>query len=181
MPFDDLASVEWAHTAISTLSDRGIVSGKSNNKYCPNDYITREELVKIIVSATKTELNASGSNFADVTEDAWFAKYVNAAYSNGLCKGIGNGNFGVGINITRQDAATMLYNALVNENAELAKQLDKSFVDSSEISNYAIEAVQKLSEAGIVNGDSNQNFNPKSLLTRAEAAQLVYGCLKYFE
>lgn len=180
MPFDDIAGVEWAHIAISTLSDKGIVNGKSEDKYCPDDYITREEFVKIIVCAAGVELNATGNRFDDVDENSWYAPYVNAAAENGLCGGMGDGKFGVGINITRQDAAVMIYNSLLKKNVEFTSTEEIRFNDSENISDYATEAVKQLSGKGIVNGDDNQCFNPKSLLTRAEAAQLVYNCIKYY-
>ncbi len=181
MPFNDLGSVEWAHTAISALSNRGIINGKSETQYCPSDHITREEIVKIIVNASGTQLGADHGVFADVNSDSWYAPYVNAAYHNGLCQGVGNSNFGVGLQVSRQDAAVMIYNALVKKGIELPKNTQIAFSDTEHISDYALDKIVALSQAGIVKGDSNQNFNPKALLTRAEAAQLVYNCLTFFE
>ena len=180
MPFEDLASVEWAHTAIATLADKGIVNGKSATGYYPNDYVTREEFVKLIVLASDTPLDANGGAFSDVPDGTWYAPYVNTGYRRGLCQGMGDGVFGTGLNITRQDAAVMIYRALSSKGSNFPKVQEITFGDEGSISGYAYDPIKTLSGAGIVNGDGNRNFNPQALMTRAEAAQLIYNCLKCF-
>ena len=46
-------------------------------------------------------------------------------------------------------------------------------------SEWAYSSVKILSDAKIINGDENGNFNPDNSATRAEAAQLIYNLLKY--
>ena len=76
-------------------------------------------------------------------------------------------------NIKRQDMAVILCNLakIIGKNAEKA---GKTFVDDSEISDYAKDAVSFLSSVGVVNGDENGAFNPHSFANRAEAAQMLY-------
>lgn len=178
MPFNDMAGFEWAHIAVSTLSDKGIVNGKDDNNFYPSDYITREEFVKLIVGAAGIEENSLDNVFDDVDSDEWYAGFVNAAYKNDICKGIGENLFGVGENITRQDAAVMIYNMLSKQGLSFGG--DRSFNDSNKISDYAVQAVAKLGGKKIVNGDDDNNFNPIDMLSRAEAAQLIYNCMEYF-
>lgn len=178
MPFDDMSSVAWAYTAVSTLADKGIISGKSENQFYPNDYITREEFAKIIVCASGTDIiKDSVSAFADVDPEKWYAPYVNTAQNLGICSGISENKFGVGMNIKRQDAAVMVYNVLSKKNAFEIEKND--FNDYDTVSEYAKEAVSKLAGAAIVNGSDN-SFRPDALLTRAEAAQIIYGSLDKF-
>ena len=47
------------------------------------------------------------------------------------------------------------------------------FADHAEISGYALESVEFLTNAGIFNGDSSYNFNPKANATRAEVAKVL--------
>ena len=49
----------------------------------------------------------------------------------------------------------------------------ESFADNNEISDYAKQAVYQLKSAGIVVG-SNGYFYPRSELSRAEAATVIY-------
>ena len=48
-----------------------------------------------------------------------------------------------------------------------------TFDDDATISSYAKEAVYGLQKAGIVSGDINGRFYPKSSATRAQAAKIL--------
>lgn len=50
--------------------------------------------------------------------------------------------------------------------------------DFNSISSYAQEAVQDLNDRGVIKGDQKGNFNPKSAITRAEAATILAGALE---
>ena len=52
------------------------------------------------------------------------------------------------------------------------------FKDESNISEWAKDAVQKVSEAGVMLGDNLGYFNPKSNITREEAAVIIAKILK---
>ena len=57
---------------------------------------------------------------------------------------------------------------------------ESNFTDDSAVSEYAREAVAKLSFNGIVNGVGNNLFAPKNNASRAEAAVIIYRCIKEF-
>ncbi len=179
--FDDIDSVEWATVAIHALADRGIINGKEPRKFAPNDSVTREEFVKILIGAMNMQnLSYNENAFSDVPDNAWFVSFVNIARENGLVNGIGNSMFGTGRNITRQDMVVMLYNALKYKNADITiKPLD--FADSDKIADYAKEAVSALYGMGAVNGVSATEFDPLGTATRAQAAKVIYGVISHLE
>jgi len=171
MPFDDMVSAGWAYTAVSVLADKGIVNGKTATEFYPNDYVTREEFVKMLVGALNLATDGSADKyFSDVDKNEWYADFVYTAYKNGVCKGVSETEFGVGRNIIRQDAAVMIYNVLSGKAAGEALK----FEDAAEISDYAKNAVSTLSSMEIINGKGNNRFEPLNTLTRAEAAQIIY-------
>ena len=55
---------------------------------------------------------------------------------------------------------------------------DLTFADSSEIADYAAEAVAAMVKLGIINGKGDNKFDPKAYCTRAEAAKIFYGVLQ---
>ncbi len=176
--FIDLNTVEWAYEAIMALADNGIVNGKTDNEFYPNDKVTREEFAKLLVCMAKLENSAySSDHFTDVGADAWYSRYVNIAYENGICNGIGDGNFGVGNEITRQDMAVMVHNLLKSGN-EAINPLHTEFADDEDISDYAKPAVSSLSAMGIINGVGDNMFAPKDNATRAQAAVIIYAAYK---
>lgn len=168
--FDDINEATWAKEYIEKLAAAGYVNGKDGKNFRPNDYITREEFVKILVSALGLKADASETIFNDVPANAWYAGYVNVAYKNGIVNGNGAGGFGTGGNITRQDLATMVYRAAKMK----ANVPDDKFADDGEIAEYAKEAVYALNSAGVLNGKGDNKFAPKALATRAEASKIIY-------
>lgn len=178
--FDDIDGFSWANTAILALADMGVINGKSENRFFPADNITREEFTKIIVAAMGLKLQENtNSQFNDVSANQWYTPYINSAKSNGIVNGISSTQFGIGLNITRQDLAVMAYNAIRTKNNLLLNTEPKKFLDYTDISAYAKEAVDTLSSLGVINGDDTNSFRPLNFATRAEAAQIVYGILNH--
>lgn len=178
MPFEDMSDAAWAYTAVSVLSNLGIVSGKEPNRFYPNDYITREEFIKLIICAAGIDADKSASaGFSDVDDSKWYSNYVNSAYANGVCKGMSDQLFGVGENILRQDAAVMIYNSIVDK-SKMKNEQKTEFADFEDIDGYARKAVTELHNASVINGIGDNIFAPGNLLTRAEAAQIIYGSLE---
>jgi len=173
--FKDTSSVEWAYDAIEYLYEREIVSGKTEDTFCPDDFVKREEFVKLLVNAFDFSHTNNSLSFVDVKKGEWYEKYVKAAYQNGIIKGKSEEFFGVGENITRQDIAVMIMNVLNKKGITLADVNEKAdFSDSNQISGYAKEAVEKLQKAGIINGMEDNTFRPDESATRAQAAVMIY-------
>lgn len=171
MSFTDIAHVGWAEPSIRYLYSKGIVNGKSEGVFAPDDVVTRAELVKMLSVALG--LRSTGSidgSFADVPADAWYAPYVYALAEHGFVQGDGSGLFNPGAPVTRQDAATMIYRAVKNKDV-----VQKAyFEDYESISPYAREAVDYLCAKGIVNGIGDGMFAPEAKLSRAQAAKILH-------
>ncbi len=171
--FNDLNPVPWAYKAISVLYEKGIVSGKHEESFCPNDTVTREEFAKMLVCAAGLQDNAvTGNAFSDAASDAWYTKYINIAYDNGICSGIGDGAFGVGREVTREDMCVMVYNTLKKLSVN-CPEAELKFNDKSDFSEYSKAAVASLADKSIVNGTGEGNFEPKGNATRAQAAVII--------
>lgn len=181
--FDDINEAQWAITYIRYMQDRKIISGDGNGRVRPNDAVTREEFLKIILEAFRPEISEEGSalaEFEDVDDDEWYADYIKKAYKLGIVNGVGDKHFGIGEKITRQDAAVMLHRV-----SDIMKLILKSsrpeatFEDADEISDYAARAVGELYAAEIISGYRDGSFAPLNAITRAESAKLVYSLLKH--
>lgn len=129
--FSDLAGYEWAKTAIEALSDMGIINGIGNKSFAPSNNIKREEFAAMVVRLAKIEQSGIQNPFSDVNESDWFTAELSAAFKNGIINGMGDGTFGAGKNITRQDMAVILFN--------LAKRygIDTKDAPKSEFKDYA--------------------------------------------
>lgn len=171
--YTDVTPSHWAYTAIENLSNRGVVDGNDDGTFGPDNSITREAFVKMLVTAMNTELKTVEVPFNDVLRDAWYYKYVSTAVEKGIVNGIEDDIFGVGRNITRQDICTLIYRAFyANETAD-----DANCADYASVSDYAKTAVSVMYKHGILEGDDDGNFNPQSNATRAEVAAIFYRLL----
>ena len=172
--FDDLGSVPWAEQAINKLALKGIISGRTEDMFCPNENITREEYVKLLVSVFSLNVVGDDMSFKDVDESSWYYPYVNCAYNAGIVTGISESVFGIGQPITRQDMAVMTARASYIAGLELAEQDSESeYADESDIADYAVEDVHTLQKAGLMVGNDIGAFSPKANATRAEASMVI--------
>lgn len=181
--FDDLDSVPWAEEAIRELYNRGIIAGKSEKLFAPNDYLTREELAKMLICAMnlKTE-NAQPCNLGDVNNEAWYAPYVNTAVEEGIIQGAGDGNFGIGLLVNREEICTIADRAAQAAVIYLDDEFTiRPFFDEKQISSWALYSVNKMRESFVITGVGGNYFNPKAPVTRAQAAKIIYGVLAYAE
>ena len=178
--FDDLAGYSWAETAITDLFNRDIINGVSDFSFAPSSHVTREQFAKMMCVAFSIEAGAEKPVFSDVLESDWFYPYVTTMASRKLILGIGNGMFGSGQNITRQDMAVLMFRI-----GEMLGLFDRSnaktsgFEDDRYIASYAKTAVITLKENGIIQGNELNCFNPTMSATRAEAAQMLYRLYHY--
>ena len=179
MRFEDIDSVSWAHEAIAALAREKIISGRSEEVFDPMGNVTREEFVKMLVGVLKLNTISYDGRYSDVKYGDWHSDYVMTATVNNVCRGIGDGLFGVGQPITRQDMCVMIYNAV--KDGVSYTSFEGGFIDSDSISDYAKEAVASLAKMDLVHGNDNKEFLPKNNTTRAEAAVLLNSLKNYLE
>lgn len=177
--FTDLGSVEWAAEAINGLAAKGVITGKTDTTFAPNDNVTRAEFAKILVGAFGLSDVEATADFTDVSKDDWFYNYVAVAYRMGVINGYEDGSFGANDLITRQDMAVMVSRAAaVTQTALPEVNAAVEFEDADQIADYAKEAVSSLQKAGIINGTSETTFSPLDNATRAQAAKILYNFCK---
>ncbi|MBR5505709.1 MAG: S-layer homology domain-containing protein [Clostridia bacterium] len=172
--FIDLENHLWAKDSITELYNKGIVSGKSEGIFAPSDYITREEFVKMAVLSFGISASSADNGFSDVDANSWYCPFVSGAKNAGLVSGVGNGMFGVGKNITRQDIAVILANYLSVNGVDTASDMTViTATDFDNTASYAKEAVTFLINNGIINGNESGLICPNDYATRAEISVLL--------
>ena len=168
--FNDVSG--WSKPYVEGLKLRGIISGKTEDSFAPNDGITREEFVKLVVELFGMNDADAVCDFDDAAPGSWYYSYVASAASKGLINGVGDGKFGVGQKIKRQDMAKIICGVLEKQGVR-AQQTAEVFADDSAIADYAKESVLAMRSLGIISGDENGNFNPNQFASRQEAAKMI--------
>lgn len=172
--FDDIDDVEWAKEAIVYLAECKIVNGVGDGKFAPNDTVTRAEMAKMISGVFLTEEPSGENPFSDVSDADWSCEFIKKAYAAGIITGYDGGTFRPDDEITRQDAAVMLYRAAKKFNIEFYAEITKSFADENEFADYAKEAISNMYNMGFINGVGDNRFAPNEKTTRAQTAKIIY-------
>lgn len=173
--FTDIES-SWAKELISSTKGYGITNGERLFK--PNQDITRAEFAVAIVHGLGIGKGDKQLNFGDIKEDAWYKKSVDAASSQGIIYGTGEGRFDPNKNITREEAMAMIQRAIKVKTGKAdvdKKKVDatlKNFNDGASVSNWAKEAVAYTIQVDIVKGRP-EGIVPKGNISRAESISIV--------
>ncbi|MCL2838668.1 MAG: S-layer homology domain-containing protein [Oscillospiraceae bacterium] len=178
-PFSDIAD-HWARRQITWLYSRGYVTGMGDSTFNPNGAMTREQMAQILVNAFDLARTNNDAPFNDAQPGAWYFNAVSAMYDHEISHGDGLGNYGVGLNITRQDAVVLLYRMLINMDALTEVEATTAeFNDYANIADYAIDAVNLFQTLNIVTGTPAGYFNPTAQITRAEMSVIIYRVLEF--
>lgn len=173
------SSLSWAATGVDYLYEKGIVTGTSSGVYSPTNNIKRGDFILMLQRAFKFSANANEKQFGDVPSTSYYASAILAAKSNNIALGGGDNKFRPEETLTREDAMVLVIRALEAAGEVPTKGSSSdiaSFSDKDSISGYATEAIATLVKAGYVNGSSGK-LSPKSNITRAEMAVLLYRIL----
>ncbi len=164
----------WAAPSIDALYKASIVTGTSTGKYSPASNIIRGDFMLMLYRALGLKATTSGS-FADVPSGSYYYTAITVAKALNIAQGSG-GYFYPTTPITREDAMVLVARALKADGQALATGSTSDlagFSDRNSVSDYAISSVGALVKAGVIKGN-NSNLYPKSPVTRAEMAVILY-------
>lgn len=166
----------WSKDYVTYLSSRNIINGVSDNSFAPNENITRAQFAKILASIANIDISKYNTpKFTDV--QGFYSPYITWANEAGIVNGIGNGNFAPNQNITREQIALMISRYVSYSKLTLPKTGQKiKFIDDTNISTVAYDAVNELTTANIISGEKVANgvaFNPRGNAKRGEAAKML--------
>jgi hypothetical protein len=166
-PFSDASESDWFYNALKFANRFGLVNGVSPTSFEPNGTMTRAMFTALLYRYAAPDMpTINGDSFSDVPESAWYGEAVAWASEIGIVSGIGEGKFGPGDPITREQAAVLLQRyAEVTPNSAAPKG---SFTDAGAISDWAAEGVGWCYDFGIVSGYPDAELRPRNSLTRAE-------------
>ena len=114
-PFNDVPETSWYTAAVKWAADNGIVLGYGDDRFGPEDMVTKEQLAVIIYRAEQ----ASGNIPPDTTTDCewpdrgkindWAKPAVDALTDQGVFRDIPKVSFNPQTPATRAEAVSMLY------------------------------------------------------------------------
>ena len=172
-PFYDIDG-SWAYDYIVNLNKLKIISGVTKTTFEPEREITRAEFVKLLVESLMIYDSNAKSAFSDVSVSNWYYPFIASLESTGINLNLWEDKFYPEAYITREDMAYFTLNALKSKNISLNLSHSLAFSDFNDISEYARESVNLLTQTGFISGNPDGTFKPKGNLTRAEASKIIY-------
>lgn len=180
--FSDLQPSYWASTYIDELANRGIISGFSDGSFRPTALVSRAQFAAMLEKSLR--LSASRGvqrprvSFRDVPSNYWASRAIEMAYTSSFLNAYGDGSFRPEAALSRQEVLAGLATGLgygVQRNVEttLALYSDQGAIAPNIRTSLAAATERNL----VVNYPTVTQLNPNGLLTRAEAAALLYQAL----
>ena len=157
--FSDVADNAWYASAVNYAVDKGLMNGTGEGKFSPEADTTRGMIVTIL--ARLDGKNTSGTPWYQAGQ-RWAMEYE-----------ISDGTNMTGA-ITREQLVTMLFRYAVKNGLEavtLSENLTQ-FTDASDISAWAVSAMQWAVGQGLIQG-SNGQLRPQANASRAEVSTIL--------
>ena len=163
--FEDVPAGSDYSEAITMLSDLGVIQGKDDGKYHPEDTITRAEACAMIARLMTGDRNVSqyvgAQSFTDVAKGSWKDSAIGYCYINGIVVGVGNNKFEPDRAITDAEFITMVVRAMGYETADMKQ-------------NYPYSYMSNAQAMGLLDGT---NMVASTDALRGEDAQVIYNAL----
>ena len=155
-PFPDVVTpdVSWAIGNIRTARELGIINGYDDGTFKPNNNVSYEEAVKMIVCAL---------GYGDMGTDGafWYSKYLMTATGLGFTDGAGGA---IATPATRATIAKMLYNCLEIKLAENNKITDKTILEND---------LKLTKNIGYIDSDPSISLSAPNSTLRADEVQIA--------
>lgn len=180
-------------TVLSILKTYGLINGREDGRFHPQDTLTRAELCQLLAVALHCTVPTNESPYSDVADDAWYAKAVIAMSNMGLVQGIGEDTFRPDDPVDHQQLITIMGRLAQRLNMFLYNTVQEheggfsSIAGLMDYDEWAKESAWLLSysQKGYLGNTlsllwaSADEIAPMEATTRDEAAYALYRLLSY--
>lgn len=170
---------EWATESVEKARKIGITNYGGNYNYPGN--ITREEFCELIYNYYKLipdgiKTVEPKNSFTDTDNG-----HIAVLNSLGIIKGKSDTEFAPNDLLTREEAATIIFRLIKTVHPDwAATELWFDFVDEGDISDWSMDAIQRICNMGIMKGVGDSKFAPKANFTTEQAVATMVRCYENF-
>ena len=178
--FSDLPE-NAAAGSIMNMVARGILKGMDNGKFEGELPITRAMVATVLKRLSKDQTINNVKSFTDVKDKDWFADAVKWAQSQGLIKGYEDGTFKANNLVTRQELAIIIERFLKVHGITMDEVKELSYKDLDTLPAWSRDAIIAMAKIGLVEGQTEEMYNPASQFTREELAVMLEKIIEWVE
>ncbi|MCC3452891.1 S-layer homology domain-containing protein [Microcoleus sp. PH2017_08_TRC_O_A] len=173
--FSDVPDKYWARPFIVALADRQFFADFTDNKFRPDEPITRSELARLIQGMSDKEPRRKPINFKDVKNNSPIAGAIDHSVKTGYLKGYPDNAFRPDKEVPRVEVIAALASGLNLKPSAKASRTLQVYTDRKKVPKWAVNKVAAATEAGIVvNNPKPTLLQPNKIATRAEVAAMIY-------
>jgi len=176
-PFTDVSKNDWFYDAVKRAYNLKLFNGVTETRFAPNDKLTRGQMITILYRAAGAPETSGAIKFSDVAQDAYYSNAVIWGDVNDIVKGKTNTIFAPDDLITREQMYVFLYRYAKYLEMDVSASDDiNTFIDSADVSDYALDALSWAYAEEYLLGsldDGILRLDPKGSATRAQAATLL--------
>lgn len=167
--FTDVDEDDWYHDAVQWVASVGAMTGYGDGTFGPDKPLSRAQLATVLWRMAG-EPESSGELLPDCDPDAFYAGAAAWALETGLFTGYEDGTFGPADNITREQAATVMWRAAGSPEVEADLS---SFPDAGDVSEFAQVAMSWAVSSGVISGQGSGALDPQGTCARADFAMIL--------
>lgn len=173
--YSDVNEATPYYDSIKTLYELGRLPVEPDDKFHPNDILTKGELYKLILTYGMADLSQEiNLPYSDISKDSPYARYIQTALDDKLIKTpTGKTTFGLKTKITKYNALSTIFYSLGIGSTYIFIKSDFPFIDitsDSEIAPLAVKAFQ----LNILDPATPKKFLKNKKITKAEAVDYLY-------
>ena len=172
-PFSDVASDAWYAPAVGEVSDAGVMNGTTDTTFSPDEQVTRGMVVTVLWRLAGSPAASASVTFPDVEDWYYYAPAVAWAQAAGVAAGLGDGTFGGGSIVTREQLSVFLYRYSQYAGHELANGVLDLYSDVDSVHDWAREGMAHAVGAGLITGTDEGVLEPAGPATRAQLAVIL--------
>ena len=171
--FTDIGG-RWSESNTLFAAQREIFKGTGEGIFEPESSMNRTMVITVLYRLAGSPSVSGTASYTDVESGSWYHDAVLWGEEKGIVKGYGNGTFGVGDVITREQLCAMLTRFCDFMNYSLPPVVEsEAFTDADSISDWAYEAVDYCKTRGLVSGVPGGAFAPLKTCTREECSAVM--------
>ncbi|WP_210407511.1 S-layer homology domain-containing protein, partial [Hydrocoleum sp. CS-953] len=176
--FSDVPDSFWASNFIQPLAESNLIAQIDNDKFEPNQSITRAEFASHIPKVFEEKSTRKSVNYEDVKADSIAQNEIQIATKSGFLSGYPGNVFRPEQKVSRLEVLISLATGLNLEIPSNPDEVLSIYKDKEEIPDWAQEKIAATTAAGlVVNHPDVTTLNLNQPATRAEVSAIFYQAL----
>ena len=178
--YTDLTKSEWYHDGVHYCIEEELMAGVDNEHFDPNGMTTRAQLLSVLWQMEGKPMVEVAEGFNDVFDSDWYNNAIRWASANCIAEGYGDSIFGPNDIVTREQMAAILWRYCKYKGYDVSGGEETnilSYGDASDITEYAIPAMQWACGSGLIQGVKKNNsmyLEPLGGAVRSQSAVMIY-------